>query len=711
MFSPIENGTCVEIPDNSFGFIYKCWIPQFGYGQHVFTGEIKKTEVITRSEIPEECFWERETVTKRYLSKREDEKKIQRVDRFYVDPELEDFRLKEWHRRLYGVWFANYNPITKEVVYEYITGLNWLYITHWKFQGKHMDFRIEDKKVFYVAQYWMEDDKCLGGNEITKRKIGKTARVGCWGYERTSRMNNHHGGLQSKTDTDAEGAFKKAIIHPWQKLPHYFRPRYDLMKGEEPQELRFYATAKRGSKIEEEDNSTEDPLESFFDYMPSTESAYDGPELHTYISDEAGKTKKPISIIERQNVTRFCTEIDFEIKGKHWYTTTVEPDKGEPENYEFWDLTAASNPLDRDENGFTGTGLYTYFLPAQRGMYINKEYAKYGYVDEEMNLKFIENKIKSLKEKNDTRGISSFKRKNPTTLKEAFSADGEFALYNPELLNSQLDTISWTNKYTEFGNLRWKDGYMIKRPTGIKDINGDEIYAPGEVYWESDPNGKFEKVVGWFPKEPNKVVYIGNSFRPNNVGGYGVGCDPFRYDKTKDKRRSNCAAFGYQISDAIYPDKYDDYFTIRYSFREESTRMANEDILKLAWWLGCEVLFERNVNHWKNDFGDWECSAFLTWLPGEVEPGIITRTTGLTSTVQVICNYTESYINQHIEKVFFKHLIRKDTGWLGFKVESTEAYDEPMAAGITLIQVKGITNRRKNTTNWSLTDFFPKHKN
>jgi hypothetical protein len=708
MFKEIDGGSCIEIQDNAFGFIYKCWIPPFGYGQNAYTGEIKKTDVITRSEIPEECFWERQPVPKWYLLKRADEKKVQAIDIFYVDPELEEFRSQEWHRRMYGVWFANYNPITKELIYEYITGLHWLYITHWKFQGKHLDFRIEDKKLFYVAAYWMEDDKCLGGNEITKRKIGKTARVGCWGYERISRMNNHHGGLQSKTDTDAESAFKKAIIHPWQKLPHYFRPRYDLMKGEEPQELRFFATARRGSKAEEEDNNTEDPLDSFFDYMPSTESAYDGPELHTYISDEAGKTKKPVSIIERQNVTRFCTEIDFEIKGKHWYTTTVEPEKGEPENYEFWDLTAASNPLEKDENGFTGTGLYTYFLPAQKGMYANKEYAKYGYVDEEMNLRLISNKISALKEKNDTRGISSFKRKNPTSLKEAFSADGEFALYNPEVLNNQLDNISWTTKFTERGNLKWKDGYSVKRPTGEKDRDGNDIYEPSEVYWEADPTGKYEKVTGWFPKEPNKVVFTGSGYKPNNVGRHGCGCDPFRYDKTKDKRRSNCAAFGYQIADPVYPDNYDDYFTIRYAYREESTRMANEDVLKMAWWLGCEVLFERNVNHWKNDFGDWECAAFLTWLPEEVEPGIITRTSGTTSTVQVICNYTEAYINQHINKVFFKTLIRKDTGWLGFKIEETEDFDEPMGAGITLIQVKGITNRRKISSNVSIYDFFPK---
>jgi hypothetical protein len=39
--------------------------------------------------------------------------------------------------------------------------------------------------------------------------------------------------------------------------------------------------------------------------------------------------------------------------------------------------------------------------------------------------------------------------------------------------------------------------------------------------------------------------------------------------------------------------------------------------------------------------------------------------------------------------------MRKETGWLGFKIEDTQKFDEPMGAGFTLIAVKGKLNMQK----------------
>lgn len=709
MFEPIQGGSVYEIPDNAFGFVYACQLPPIGYGINSITGELQETDIIKRSDIPEENYWERYVLPPDWKTRRNIEKDRQKYDKYYYDPELEWIRGREWKRRLCGVWFHNYNPKTGEVDLLYLTGTHYFYATYWKFQGKFMDFRINDMEVWYVVKYCETDPNCLGLNEITKRKLGKTARLGCWLYERTSKPPyNQHAGLQSKADDDAEEVMKKAIVQPWQKLPDFFRPIYDTMKGDDPNELRFFHASRRGSTAEQ-DRDDDEALESWVDYGASGEAVYDGPELDSYGSDESGKTKKPVSIKERQNTVRYCSEIDGKFnrpdnsffQRKQWYTTTVEIEPGEEDNYEFQEMTAMSNPLERDDNGRTLTGLYTYFLPAQRGMYFDR----YGYPDEDKALSFINNTIKKLESEGKLRDLSSFKRKHPRYFKEAFSVDGKDSLFNPELINMQMEEISFRNDLTEFGDLEWVNGeeFVIE-----KEENGVKMLVPNKLYWVPNPNGEFERVKGWWPLDANKIYENNGKYLPSNNHSFRIGCDPFKYDKTKSKRRSNCAALAYQIPDPIFPSKYDDMFVLKYSKRPESSRIAHYAVMKMAWLCGCQVLFERNFNKWKEHFTDWNCEGLLMWLPGEVEPGIYTDGKG--TVVQTICNYTENYINEHIKKVFFKTLMRKDGGWLGFKVEDTQDSDEPMAAGFTLIAVKGKKYIRREEQERNIEDVLPYRK-
>jgi len=213
MFKDLNNGY-IDIADNAFGFNYRCYLPPVGFGLNAANGLLQETDIFLSSEIPTEQFWVKPELPHDFKAKRKKEKDVQKIDPYYIDEYLENIRKREWKRRLCGIWFWNYNPIKKSSELIYITGLHYLYLTYWKFQGKVLDFRIADRDFFYFVAYCMEDEKCLGINEITKRKNGKTARAGCWAYERVSRLNNHHAGLQSKSDDDAEEAFFKAVINP-----------------------------------------------------------------------------------------------------------------------------------------------------------------------------------------------------------------------------------------------------------------------------------------------------------------------------------------------------------------------------------------------------------------------------------------------------------------------------------------------------------------
>jgi hypothetical protein len=106
----------------------------------------------------------------------------------------------------------------------------------------------------------------------------------------------------------------------------------------------------------------------------------------------------------------------------------------------------------------------------------------------------------------------------------------------------------------------------------------------------------------------------------------------------------------------------------------------------MAWFCGAQVLFERNVNHWKSFFAIKKCSGFLMWIPGEVEPGIYTDGKG--NVVQTICDYTEAYIEKNVQKVFFKDLLGDKAGWMGFEVDNTQKYDDAMSSGFSFIASK-----------------------
>jgi hypothetical protein len=214
MFFPIEGGSVFEVKDNAFGFVYECQLPPVGYGKNVMTGEIEKTDILISSSKPSEQYFQRISLPVDYKEKRKKEQKRQEIDGLYVDPQLESFRIREWHRRLCGVWFMRYNPTLGESEAVYLTGQHWFYCNWWIYQGKYMDYREPDRETFYVAAYCQEDPRSLGLNELTQRKSGKTGRSGCVAYERTSRLANHHCGIQSKSDTDGFTMFKKAIVAP-----------------------------------------------------------------------------------------------------------------------------------------------------------------------------------------------------------------------------------------------------------------------------------------------------------------------------------------------------------------------------------------------------------------------------------------------------------------------------------------------------------------
>ncbi|MEG7685976.1 hypothetical protein, partial [Listeria monocytogenes] len=65
--------------------------------------------------------------------------------------------------------------------------------------------------------------------------------------------------------------------------------------------------------------------------------------------------------------------------------------------------------------------------------------------------------------------------------------------------------------------------------------------------------------------EENNVFINNGFFVPNGNYSCIIGCDPFRYDKTKDNRKSDCAAYVYQPENVFVENyQFNDTFVMRY---------------------------------------------------------------------------------------------------------------------------------------------------
>lgn len=673
MYRSFKNSIVEVVGGEELGGTYHCNVPPLGYGINVVTGLLEKVDIIKRSNKKEEQYWERELLPKDYIKKRKAEELEQEENDEYVDPELEEIRQRHWHRRLCGCWvYINGKPT-------YLTQLHWFYLQHWQIDIGYPQYREPDRKFFYILLYCILDPRCCGLLEATKRRQGKTYRGGCFVYEDISRTKESEGGLQSKTATDSRDVvFKKAIISPFKKLVDFFRPVFDTSKGLTPtSELKFAHTTKKGRRALEDIDKPE--LNSLIDWASSEVYAYDGRKKRRIFEDEIGKTQEA-NIYDRHNVVRYCLETDGEWTGFKLGSTTVEDMASG--GAEFLILWNESDMNKRDDNGHTISGMYRIMTPAYETLYFNK----FGNPDVEKAKEYYLNRRNGLQ--NNPRTLASEIRKNPFNVREMFFVDGDSCLYDAMKLNIQLDKISWGN-YTERGVFEWKDGERFT-----------------EVIWRADKQGRFEICRGFQIPESNRVVKRNDNYYPNNNFSFAIGCDPFKYDKTKDSRRSDCAALVYKKFDAA--DKtniYNDVFVCKYKYRAATTGMQYEDILKMAWYFGCQILFESNVDNWKNYFKEHGCYGFLMVLPGETEPGLYSDGHGKAH--QQICDYTESYINNNIDKVFFKDLIKE---WLDFKIEDTTKFDLAMSAGYTLIAAREKIYKRTVSSGREITDYFPKYK-
>lgn len=581
----------------------ECCIPPEGYIYNIATKQLEHIGIYSRSDIPQEQYWERIPLPVWYKEVMKSWDKYDRgkkdTDEEFYNDDLEVFKKQEWSRRLNGFWFMNYNPNKEVSEAVYITGANYLLLQWLMIDIGVPKFRFPDLEYYYFQQYCIEDNNCMGMIEITKRRFGKTYRGGVFLLDYVTRTKNTNGGIQSKTGGDAKKVFAKAVIPVFKSLPKFFKPEYDMSLGITPKtEIRFQQTNIRGKKAE--DVIGKDELNSMIDFQSADKVAYDGQKIHRYFGDEFAKTVET-DVYERHDVVRYCLlDDEGQIIGKALYSSTVEQLESEKDGVSeaailLWN---DSDQMNKGENGRTPSGLYRFFMTSIRA----RNFDIYGYPDSIKTEKEIDADRATVK--HNQRAWAARVRKEPKTIDEAFYAGNDKCEFNAENVVNQIRQLE-------------TDPVLLRQIRLIdKEQIGQDAYGMKTVKkvigFMDDVKG------GWFllekPNKENAFKESGGHIEPMNKAMYQIGVDT-----TQDRIAANgscpaivvfkksCIINGnemgmYPVAMWISPTRLDIHF--------------DEEVLKAAKWYGCTVNYE---NDRRTDFifyfNKMRAARFLDWTP------------------------------------------------------------------------------------------------
>ena len=503
-----------------------------------------------------------------------------------------DYIEEEFDRREEGYWFINNGVKT------YMTGAHYMYLQWTNIDVGYPDFR-EANRILYI--YWeacKADKRCFGLDYLKIRRSGFSFMSSSECVNTGTLAKDSRVGILSKTGSDAKKMFTDKVVPISQRLPFFFKPIQDGMDKPKT-ELAFRIPASKITKknMSTIDDSEMEGLDTTIDWKNTDDNSYDGEKLLLLVHDESGKWLKPNNILNNWRVTKTCLRLGSKIIGKCMMGSTSNAlNKG---GEEFKKLYNDSNPMKRNANGQTKSGLYNLFIPMEWNMegFIDR----YGMpvlrkptkpilgVDGEMidngAIDYWEAEVDSLK--NDPDALNEFYRQFPRTESHAFRDESKQSLFNLTKIYQQIDyndSLIREHHLTR-GSFHWKDG--------IKD---------SKVIWSPDKRGRF--LVSWTPKKglQNAVIDKRGVKYPGNEHIGAFGCDSYDISGTVGGGGSNGALHG--LTKFNMDEAPSNEFFLEYVARPQTAEIFFEEVLMACVFYGMPILVENNkprlLYHFKN---------------------------------------------------------------------------------------------------------------
>ena len=597
----------------------------------------------------------------------------------------EEFRKKytsyisrEYQRRRNGVWFYNNGVPT------YITGNHYFFLQWSKIDIGYPDYLDFQRQLFLHLEACTVDPRSLGQVYVKCRRSGYTNMSASVLVNEATQVKDKLLGIMSKTGSDAqENIFMKKVVPIYKSLPFFFKPIQDGTTNPR-MELAFREPSKRITKKNKTAQKGE-ALNTVINWKNTTNNAYDGEKLHILYLDEAGKWEKPSDIRESWRIHRTCLLVGRKIVGKALVGSTVNPlDRG---GRQYRDLYDASNPLERNENGRTKSGLYAIFIPAYDAL--EGFFDAYGMPvveDPEKEVlsidggtvssgakSFLKNERKALVD--DSYELNEVIRQFPFTTAEAFRDSSKASLFNVQKIYEQIQyNQDLFPSPIVIGNFVWKDGV-----------------ADTEVVFSPSTEGRWR--IAWLPP-----AELRNKNKPENSWLGCGGVDSYDIDATVDGRGSKGACHMYNKFNMAHPSNM---FVAEYASRPPLAKIFYEDVLMAAKFYGYPLLIENNKYGIARYF---ESRGYQDWLLDRPEHlgsgfGVKTKTKGIPSNsqdvIQAHAQSIEAYVHAHVglneQTLEFgkMYLDRTLEDWINFKVDDRTKFDLSISSGLALLAAQG----------------------
>jgi hypothetical protein len=503
-------------------------------------------------------------------------------------PYIED----KFDKREYGDWFMNNGIAT------YITGSHYTYLTWSKIDIGLPDFR-EANRISYI--HWeacVADDRSFGQCYLKIRRSGFSFMASSEGVNKGTLAKNRRIGILSKTGADAKKMFTDKVVPINSNYPFFFKPIMDGMdKPKTELSYRIPASKITKNSMNSLNKETLEGLDTTIDWKNTADNSYDGEKLLLLVHDESGKWLPPDNILNNWRVTKTCLRLGRKIIGKCMMGSTCNALAKGGANYK--KLYSGSDPLKRNSNGQTESGLYALFIPMEYNMEgfidvygmpvlrtpkkpimgIDGELIKIGAID------YWENEVDS--KKGDADDLNEFYRQYPRTESHAFRDESKESIFNLTKIYQQIDYNDNMIKehHLTRGGFHWENG--------IKD---------SKVIWSPDRNGRF--LTSWIPpvNMQNRIEMRGGKRFPANEHIGSFGCDSYDISGTVGGGGSNGALHG--LTKVHMDNAPSNEFFLQYVARPQTAEIFFEEVLMAIVFYGMPILVENNkarlLYHLKN---------------------------------------------------------------------------------------------------------------